>query len=303
MDLTGPRARTNQVRIGDPKARIRIGDRMMHARTPADFSDRAVFQAECALPEIYDQLKPGAVVWFNEGRFAARIDKVKPNRLWLTVVQARPDGEKFRADMGLNFPGTDLRVTPLTMKDMEDLDFIVQHADMVGYSFVQEPADMGLLLGELDARRAAFSRREKLAVIAKIETARAVRNLPEIIVRAASRGPFAVMIARGDLAVEIGYLRLAEIQEEILWICEAAHVPVIWATQVLENLTKRGVPSRAEITDAAMSERAECVMLSKGPFILESVRALDSLLSRMADHQRKKTPTFRQLRSWQHLLP
>ena len=60
---------------------------------------------------------------------------------------------------------------------------------------------------------------------------------------------------------------MAEIQEEILWICEAAHVPVIWATQVLEKLAKTGIPSRAEITDAAMSERAECVMLNKGPFI------------------------------------
>lgn len=64
------------------------------------------------------------------------------------------------------------------------------------------------------------------------------------------------MIDRGDLAVEIGYQRLTEIQEEILWLCEAAHVPVIWATQVLENLVKNGTPSRAEMTDAAMAERA-----------------------------------------------
>ena len=76
-----------------------------------------------------------------------------------------------------------------------------------------------------------------------------------------------VMIARGDLAVECGYERLAEVQEEMLWFCEAAHIPVIWATQVLESLAKKGMPSRAEITDAAMGERAECVMLNKGPHI------------------------------------
>jgi hypothetical protein len=90
-------------------------------------------------------------------------------------------------------------------------------------------------------------------------------------VAAAGRQPFAVMIARGDLAVEIGYERLAEMQEEILWICEAAHVPVIWATQVLERLVKKGTPSRAEMTDAAMGERAECVMLNKGPYLAEAV--------------------------------
>jgi pyruvate kinase len=63
----------------------------------------------------------------------------------------------------------------------------------------------------------------------------------------------------------VGYERLAELQEEILWLCEAAHLPVIWATQVLEQLAKSGLPSRAEISDAAMGERAECVMVNKGP--------------------------------------
>ena len=107
-----------------------------------------------------------------------------------------------------------------------------------------------------------------------------------------------VMIARGDLAVECGFERLAEVQEEILWICEAAHVPVIWATQVLETLAKKGMPSRAEITDAAMGERAECVMLNKGPHITEAMRTLHDILRRMQAHQSKKRPLLRALRAW-----
>ena len=103
------------------------------------------------------------------------------------------------------------------------------------------------------------------------------------------------MIARGDLAVEIGFARLAEIQEEILWLCEAAHVPVIWATQVLENLIKRGMPSRAEITDIAMAERAECVMINKGPFVLDAIAMLDDVVERMRGHQHKKTARLRAL--------
>ena len=95
-------------------------------------------------------------------------------------------------------------------------------------------------------------------------------------------------LRRGDLAVEIGFLRIAEIQEELLWICEAAHVPVIWATQVLENMAKKGVPSRAEITDAAMSELANYVMLSKGPYVVEAVSVLDAVLRRIQEHQLKK---------------
>ena len=103
------------------------------------------------------------------------------------------------------------------------------------------------------------------------------------------------MIARGDLAVEAGFERLAELQEEILWLCQAAHLPVVWATQVLDSLAKEGLPTRAEVTDAAMSERAECVMLNKGPFVVEAVRTLDDILGRMESHQHKKTPTLRAL--------
>jgi len=105
-----------------------------------------------------------------------------------------------------------------------------------------------------------------------------------------------IMIARGDLAVECGYERLAELQEQILWVCEAADVPVIWATQVLERLAKKGRPSRAEITDAAMGERAECVMLNEGPFLRQAVQTLADILRRMEGHQRKKSPMLRALR-------
>ena len=130
---------------------------------------------------------------------------------------------------------------------------------------------------ELQARLAALGGRH-LGIILKIETRRAFDELPRLLLACMRTGRFGVMIARGDLAIECGYERMAEVQEEILWIAEAAHTPVIWATQVLESLAKTGVPSRAEVTDAAMAERAECVMLNKGPFIRQAVRTLDNIL-------------------------
>ncbi len=81
----------------------------------------------------------------------------------------------------------------------------------------------------------------------KIETVPAFENLPDLLLTALANERVGVMIARGDLAVEAGYERLAEVQEEILWLCEAAHVPVIWATEVLDSLAKTGRPSRAEV--------------------------------------------------------
>lgn len=145
-------------------------------------------------------------------------------------------------------------------------------------------------------KRLGEEKGKAMPIMTKIETVDAVNNLPEIIVTAAGKNPFSVMIARGDLAVEARFLRLAELQEEILWICEAAHIPVIWATQVLESMVKSGIPSRSEITDAAMAGRAECVMLNKGDFLIDGIVALDDILNRMQAHQYKKTPRLRALR-------
>jgi pyruvate kinase len=104
------------------------------------------------------------------------------------------------------------------------------------------------------------------------------------------------MIARGDLAVEVGFERLAELQEEILWLCEASHVPAVWATQVLDGLARTGIPTRAEVTDAAASVAAECVMLNKGPFVADAVETLVDILGRMEKHRYKKRSIFRRLK-------
>jgi pyruvate kinase len=133
------------------------------------------------------------------------------------------------------------------------------------------------------------------ALILKIETPEAVLNLPELLLEAMQDRSCGVMIARGDLAVEPGFTHLGDAHDKLLWLCEAAHVPVVWATQVLETLAKEGIPSRAEITDAAMADRAECVMLNKGPHVLDAVAALDDILRRMQAHQAKKRPTLRKL--------
>ena len=132
-----------------------------------------------------------------------------------------------------------------------------------------------------------------MRIIAKIETRDAVHQLGEILLAGLSLPKFGVMIARGDLAVEVGFENLAFVQEDILCMCEAAHIPVILATQVLETLAKSGLPSRAEITDAATGTWAECVMLNKGPHILEATRTLANLLSIEERHQLKKRQIFR----------
>jgi len=271
-----------------------VGDRLLLSRdvTPGEVDGENGYAGRipCAQPEVLDNLRAGERVFIDDGQIGAEVEKVDEAGAWLRITRARPEGDKIRPAKGLNFPDSDIRLPALGEKDLLDLDFVAREADIVGYSFVQSAADMDRLADELEARGAGH-----LGRIAKIETRRAVANLPEIIVHGAGRGPFGLMIARGDLAVEIGWSRLAEIQEEILWLAEAAHVPVVWATQVFEQLIKENLPSRAEMTDAAMSERAECVMLNKGPFVLDGIAMLDDIARRMRGHQHKKSARLRAL--------
>ena len=209
-------------------------------------------QIGCTLSSAIEKLEIGQSVWIDDGKLGAIVETITEKGVLLRVTVAKAGGVRIKSDKGINFPGAELQLSPLTQKDLTDLDFVCLHADMVGFSFVETLADMEQLMTELAKRKAS-----KLPIIAKIETNRAVKNLPDIILGTIGRHNLGIMIARGDLAVELGSARLAEIQEELLWLCEAAHVPVIWATQVLESIAKKGTRSRPEFTDAAMAVRAD----------------------------------------------
>ena len=244
----------------------------------------------CTIPEVFDDVRPGEAIWFDDGKIGGVIDTVTSSQVLVRITHARLRGGKLRSDKGINLPDSTLRLSALTAEDLEDLSFATQYADVIELSFANSAQDVELLQQHLER----LGNRQP-AVVVKIETRRGFEHLPEMLLTAMRAPCCGVMIARGDLAVECGFERLAEVQEEILWICEAAHIPVIWATQVLETLAKQGMPSRAEITDAAMGHRAECVMLNKGPHVLSAVRMLDNILRRMQAHQAKKRAMLRKL--------
>lgn len=247
----------------------------------------------CTLPQVIDQARIGERMWFDDGKIGGVIRDVTSDWLEVEITQARDGGEKLIGDKGINLPDSELDLPALTEKDLQDLAAVAREADMVGLSFVQRTDDVYLLREHLD-----LLGRADMGIVLKIETLKGFENLPELMLAAMAGASAGVMIARGDLAVECGYERLAEVQEEILWCAEAAHMPVIWATQVLETLAKTGVPSRAEISDAGLGVRAECVMLNKGPYIGDAIRTLDDILRRMGGHQEKKRSLLRALRSW-----
>ncbi len=294
-----------EVRVGSLPSRehgilLRKGEFLLLTREPVagkrasiDSDGRVLSPAtiSCTLSEVFAQVRVGERIWFDDGKIGGIVREVEPDALRIEITQAKPSGETPREPTKeLICPTRDIALPALTPKDCADLEFIVRHADLVGMSFVRHECDILQLqsrLRELDGGH--------LGIVLKIETRQGFERLPNLMLAAMRQHPVGIMIARGDLAVECGYERMAEVQEEILWICEAAHMPVIWATQVLESLAKKGHPSRAEITDAAMGERAECVMLNKGPHIVAAVSVLDDILRRMEDHQSKKSSRLRPL--------
>jgi pyruvate kinase len=256
---------------------LRRGDRLR--LTAAETTEPGAIP--CSLPQVFADVRPGERILFDDGKIGGLIRAASAQELEVEIITARPRGSKLRADKGINLPDSHLHTPALTAKDIEDLTFATAHADLVSYSFVNRQADIVVLHQALER-----CGREDLAVVLKIETRRAFLQLPRLLLAAMRYpAPLGVMIARGDLAIECGWDALAEIQEEILLVCEAAHVPCIWATQVLDEMARHGTPTRAEITDAAMGARAEALMLNKGPNITATVRTL----GRIVRHAHRET--------------
>jgi pyruvate kinase len=309
MDLAGHKIRTGDIQVGQAASqktrekfasgqkgqkgvypKIHRHDKVLLCRDKARFSEmEAVFglsvhaMVTVTCPDVIAMVSIGDSVWFDDGKMGGEVMDKRDEALLIDMTQVGPGGVRLKPEKGLNFPNTDLALPTLSDKDEHDLDFVCQHADMVGLSFTECAEDVLRLHNRMREKGV-----EPLPILAKIETAKAVRQLPTILAVSLARNiELGVMLARGDLAVELGSVRMAGVQDQILRVCEAAHIPVVWATQVMESFVKDGRISRPEITDAAMSQRAECVMLNKGPYITEAVRLLSDVLQKMESQQFK----------------
>jgi pyruvate kinase len=291
MDLAGPKIRTLIAGRENKKRKIEVapGETIyLTDNIENDISEEKIIG--CTIEGIVQQLKKGERVLFDDGSIECRIEEVSKGKARLTVVRVSREKPFIKPEKGMNFPDSDLSVSSLTDFDISCLPFIAEHADLIGYSFIRNSNDLVQMQKLLSVHR-----KRDLPVILKIETKEAVRNLPSLLIQGMQENVFGVMIARGDLAIELGFERMSEIQEEILWICEAAHAPVIWATQVLETLNKTGLATRSEITDAFYSGSAECVMINKGEHTIEVIKTLKDILLRGGAHHIKKRHTFRPL--------
>lgn len=303
MDLSGPKLRTAAIQIAEKGGAfkksipIRVGEHILLTKNEttgrkSTFNKKGIQVTKAKigvlLPQIIDDVQLQDRVLFDDGMIEAVVMAKTPEHIELQITHCYK--AKLGSEKGINLPDTKLNLPALTPKDIENLPFVCKHADIVGYSFVRTAQDVQYLYRQLNIHKA-----NDLGVVFKIENKEAFENVPLILLEGMKRDHIGVMIARGDLAVEIGFERSSEVQNQILWICEAAHIPVIWATQVLENLAKSGIPTRAEISDVVQGVQAECIMLNKGPFIYEAIEMLKNILVRMEAHSFKKKNSLRAL--------
>lgn len=303
FDIAGPKIRIESVYTILQNPRLIPGSTffLTAEETMTSYYNQSIVLS-CAYPEVIDTLKLNDRLSIDDGHITAHvIAKKNEGAIFLVDSAAKDGGFKIKATKGLNFPDNKQALPLITKRDKMSLKIARQYADIIGFSFIQTVDDVTAIQHQLDTLYGSIAM--DIPIILKIETVSAFNSLPDILAIAVGHNPVGVMIARGDLAVEAGYLRLTELQEEILWLCEAAHVPVIWATQILESLIKNGVPTRAEMTDATAACRAEVAMLNKGPYLESGIALLDKVLESGRENQNKKNATLRSLhvakRLWQ----
>ncbi|MFC3414324.1 pyruvate kinase [Algoriphagus hitonicola] len=300
MDLAGPKIRTQflGMQVDESALKIDKGGCFYLTDDAEGLDQSKLVMISPTETSILPFLKKGERVLIDDGKIQGIIErKISDFRVEVRVTHIFKKKPTVKPGKGINFPDSKLKIDPLTDYDLKVLPFAVKHADLIGYSFVNRPKDLAHLMEEM--RKIS---EEIPPAILKIETALAVTNLPALLIEGMKMPFVGVMIARGDLAVEVGFERMSEVQDEILWICEAAHVPVIWATQVMESLHKSGLATRAEITDASKATLAECIMINKGAHTAAVLESLAEIAKRMEGHRDKKRYTFRALSIAQRFL-
>lgn len=245
-DLQGPKLRVGEMEGG--AIDIVPGDILTFTNEKLIGTKERIY---VSYPDLHVDVKVGNIILVDDGKLEVRVKKIQRNNdVQVEVIM----GGKLSSKKGINLPDTKISLPALTDKDLADLDFIIdQELDWVALSFVRSVKDIIILRNKLDERKS------KTKIIAKIEKPEAVNNIRDIIVESD-----AIMIARGDLGVELPVEQIPLIQRQIIRKCLHRAKPVIVATQMMESMIDRNKPNRSEITDVANAvlEGTDAVMLS-----------------------------------------
>jgi pyruvate kinase len=272
LDLQGPR-----IRVGQLAAPVRLVRGETVAFAPEDRASE--LQIATTYAGLADDVRPGTRILLDDGLLAVEVTAVRPPLVEARVVH----GGELRSNKGMNLPGVAVSAPPLTEKDRADVAFAVEHgADYVALSFVRRAEDIAELRGSLPPW---------LRVVAKIEKDTALEDAERII-----DSSDAVMVARGDLGVEMPFEEVPVVQKRLIRLAIQARRPVITATQMLESMVHHPRPTRAEASDVANAilDGTDAVMLSaetaSGRYPREAIEAMDRIIRRMERSGVWRTP-------------
>ncbi|MEK6910681.1 MAG: pyruvate kinase [Nanoarchaeota archaeon] len=279
QDLSGPK-----IRIGDFKegqVTLVPGKTLTLSVEPCEGTESKVF---INYPTLNKELKKGSIVFLNDGKVKLEVERIEGKNIVCKILV----GGAIKSKRGVNLPGAYLKISCLTDKDREDLKFGIKHeVDFMALSFVRKASDIIELKQILEKAKA------DIKVIAKIETPEAIENIDEIIKEADG-----VMVARGDLAVEVPAEEVPILQKMIIRKCNALGKPVITATQMMASMVNSAVPTRAEVNDVANAilDGTDAVMLSEETTLGDHPETVVKMMSKIAMHTEKYYPYEETLR-------
>jgi pyruvate kinase len=267
QDLSGPKIRTGRL-AGGAAIALHSGQELRIAVGDGTGTAERIFTAYSELPR---SVHAGDTLLLDDGHVELRVVRTDGREIVTTVV----DGGMLGEHKGINAPGVALAVEPLTPKDVADLRFgLGLGVDLVAVSFVRRASDLGRVREIMNE-----AGRPDVSVVAKLERPEALVHLPEIL-----EACDAVMVARGDLGLEMPLETVPRAQKEITMAARARGIPVIIATQVLESMRTEPRPTRAEVSDAAnaVDDGVDAIMLAgetaTGAFPVRAVRTLDAVI-------------------------
>jgi pyruvate kinase len=280
LDLGGPKFRLGPIPGGAVECPHDATFHLTRERGEAETDDPAVLT--CTYRDLPDDLAPGDTILFADGTVAMDVVATAPGRARLRVTLSG----RLRSGQGVNLPGAKLKVPSLTDADLADIDWLADNpVDYVGLSFARTADDVTLLRGHLERVGS------RAHIVTKIEKPEAVANLDAIL-----QVSDALMVARGDLGVELDVARVPAIQKEIIRACRAARIPVITATQMLQSMESSNRPTRAEASDVfnAVLDGTDAVMLSGetaiGEYPVETVEVMNRVLREAERHMEPTDP-------------
>lgn len=296
------KTRIHGIGRSEQRVHVDVGSRLTLTSdpTPTDPTDD-IPAVNCGEPQAIRSLDVGSIVLFDDAKIECEVTSVtragekdaegntaEYDSAELVAVHTREGGKNLREGRGIHFPGIHVPLPAMTDEDRAILPEIVRTADIIAPSYVRSAEDLTEILDAIEKEidvaasenedpAAVSARIRNLGVMLKIESEECYNDLPNVVTELLRHRNSGVMIARGDLAMELGFSRMSEAREQIMDVANAAHIPTIFATQVLETMAKSGLPSRAEITDADVALRTQGVMLNKGTHIPDAINILNSI--------------------------